>query len=125
VLILIDWFISFPRLTRTCNSCKVARLTEVIPAFPIVAQELGHAKYVQQSANAREKEYGRDRKLNDVRDLINFIHEHLLSSSGKSVRCDKRLGFDFQCAAIDSNFLIDVEVRGSGTGDKPRSTAEG
>jgi hypothetical protein len=42
------------------------------------------AKHVQQSANAREKEYGRDRKLNDVRDLINFIHEYLLSISAKS-----------------------------------------
>ena len=63
----------------------------MIPAFPIVAQEPGTindaseapAKHVQQSANAREKEYGCDRKLNDVRDLINFIHEHLLSASGK------------------------------------------
>ena len=32
---------------------------------------------VQQSTNARQKEYRSDRKLNEVRDLVNLIHEHL------------------------------------------------
>ena len=40
------------------------------------------AQHVQQSADSRQKEYGSDRKLNDVRDLINLIHGYLPVSAG-------------------------------------------
>jgi hypothetical protein len=39
------------------------------------------AQHVQQSADTRQKKYGSNRKLNEVRDLINFIHEHIRVST--------------------------------------------
>jgi hypothetical protein len=34
-------------------------------------------QHVQQSADARQKEYGSDRKLNEVSDVVNLIHEQV------------------------------------------------